>query len=186
MYSGGKSGGVAQGQGLAGGGRGGGGDHIGPDDTLLLGGSVPSSTGNEKGEWRDRARAASPPGAGARWAGVLGTPRAGPAAGAGGAAVDEAWRESWFGGGEGAAAATAGAAAGQAAAAATDQKPEQLTLAASSDSTYTLPPAALLKPAVVPKARTRANDLMVEALTVVLDEFEVDAQVTGPSEMGRR
>ncbi|MDQ2876291.1 MAG: DNA translocase FtsK, partial [Actinomycetota bacterium] len=54
-----------------------------------------------------------------------------------------------------------------------------LTLAASSDASYTLPPAALLNPGSAPKARTRANDQMVEALSAVLDQFEVDAQVTG-------
>ena len=56
---------------------------------------------------------------------------------------------------------------------------EQLTLTGSSSSSYTLPPAALLKPGTAPKARTRANDAMVEALTMVLEQFEVDAQVTG-------
>ncbi len=152
------------------------GDHERPYDTPLLGGSVPKSQGGKGG--RGNARAVAPPEPvpdGLSFS----APAAPAAAGAGGSAVDEAWRESWFGGGEGAAAAAAGAAAGQAAAAAKDQKPEQLTLAASSDSTYTLPPAALLKPGSAPKARTRANDLMVEALTVVLDQFEVDAQVTG-------
>jgi S-DNA-T family DNA segregation ATPase FtsK/SpoIIIE len=59
------------------------------------------------------------------------------------------------------------------------RKPEQLTLAASSDASYTLPPAALLRPGSAPKARTRANDQMVEALSAVLEQFEVDAQVTG-------
>jgi len=59
------------------------------------------------------------------------------------------------------------------------KRAEQLTLAASSDVSYTLPPAALLKPGTAPKARTRANDTMVEALSVVLEQFEVDAQVTG-------
>jgi S-DNA-T family DNA segregation ATPase FtsK/SpoIIIE len=57
--------------------------------------------------------------------------------------------------------------------------PEQLTLAGATDASYTLPPAALLKPGSAPKARTKANDFMVEALTGVLDQFEVDAQVTG-------
>jgi S-DNA-T family DNA segregation ATPase FtsK/SpoIIIE len=38
---------------------------------------------------------------------------------------------------------------------------------------------ALLRPGTAPKARTRANDTMVEALTGVLEQFEVDAQVTG-------
>ena len=76
--------------------------------------------------------------------------------------------------------AGAGAAmAGPAGPADAAKKPEQLTLAASSDSSYTLPPAALLKPGTAPKARTRANDQMVEALSAVLDQFEVDAQVTG-------
>jgi S-DNA-T family DNA segregation ATPase FtsK/SpoIIIE len=56
---------------------------------------------------------------------------------------------------------------------------EQLTLAASSDSSYTLPPAALLKPGTAPKARTHANDVVVRALTEVLDQFDVDARVTG-------
>ncbi|MGH3159986.1 MAG: DNA translocase FtsK 4TM domain-containing protein, partial [Streptosporangiaceae bacterium] len=57
--------------------------------------------------------------------------------------------------------------------------PEQLTLAGATDASYTLPPAALLKPGSAPKARTKANDFMVEALTGVLEQFEVDAQVTG-------
>ncbi len=152
------------------------GDHERPYDTPLLGGSVPRSQGGKGGRGTARAvPAAEPVPDGLSFS----APAAPAAASAGGSAVDEAWRESWFGGGEGAAVAAAGAAAGQAAAAAKDQKPEQLTLAASSDSTYTLPPAALLKPGTAPKARTRANDLMVEALTVVLDQFEVDAQVTG-------
>ena len=58
-------------------------------------------------------------------------------------------------------------------------KGEQLTLAGVSDSSYTLPPAALLKPGTAPKARTGANDAMVKALTEVLDQFDVDARVTG-------
>jgi S-DNA-T family DNA segregation ATPase FtsK/SpoIIIE len=56
------------------------------------------------------------------------------------------------------------------------KKPEQLTLTAAS---YTLPPAALLRPGTAPKHRTRANDFMVEALSAVLEQFQVDAQVTG-------
>jgi S-DNA-T family DNA segregation ATPase FtsK/SpoIIIE len=56
---------------------------------------------------------------------------------------------------------------------------DQLTLSASADASYTLPAATLLKPGTAPKARTRANDLMVEALSQVLEQFEVDAQVTG-------
>jgi DNA segregation ATPase FtsK/SpoIIIE, S-DNA-T family len=59
------------------------------------------------------------------------------------------------------------------------RKPEQLTLTGASDASYTLPPAALLRPGSAPKARTRANDAMVEALSGVLEQFEVDASVTG-------
>src|SRR5262249_28793576 len=56
---------------------------------------------------------------------------------------------------------------------------EQLTLTGSSDSSYTLPPPALLRPGTAPKERTQANDTVVRALTGVLDQFEVDAAVTG-------
>src|SRR5581483_261103 len=44
---------------------------------------------------------------------------------------------------------------------------------------YTLPPTALLRPGTTPKARTRANDIVVAALSEVLEQFNVDAQVTG-------
>ncbi len=56
--------------------------------------------------------------------------------------------------------------------------PEQLTLTGDATA-YTLPPTALLKPGSAPKQRTRANDIVVEALTEVLDQFQVDAAVTG-------
>jgi S-DNA-T family DNA segregation ATPase FtsK/SpoIIIE len=56
---------------------------------------------------------------------------------------------------------------------------EQLTLAGSAESSYVLPPVALLKPGTAPKHRTQANDRVVAALTEVLDQFEVDARVTG-------
>jgi S-DNA-T family DNA segregation ATPase FtsK/SpoIIIE len=58
-------------------------------------------------------------------------------------------------------------------------RPEQLTLTGAADGSYTLPPAALLKPGSPPKARTKANDTVVNALTEVLEQFEVDAVVTG-------
>jgi DNA segregation ATPase FtsK/SpoIIIE-like protein len=61
----------------------------------------------------------------------------------------------------------------------TGTRGEQLTLAGSAESSYILPPMALLKPGSAPKQRTRANDVVVRALTEVLDQFEVDAQVTG-------
>jgi DNA segregation ATPase FtsK/SpoIIIE, S-DNA-T family len=59
------------------------------------------------------------------------------------------------------------------------RRPEQLTLTGAADGSYTLPPAALLRPGSAPKARTRANDTMVAALSEVLEQFNVDAQVTG-------
>jgi DNA segregation ATPase FtsK/SpoIIIE, S-DNA-T family len=56
---------------------------------------------------------------------------------------------------------------------------EQLTLAGSSDGGYILPPLALLRPGTAPRTRTPANDTVVAALTAVLEQFEVDARVTG-------
>jgi DNA segregation ATPase FtsK/SpoIIIE, S-DNA-T family len=58
------------------------------------------------------------------------------------------------------------------------RNPEQLTLTGDAVA-YTLPPMALLRPGSAPKQRTRANDIVVEALTEVLEQFQVDAQVTG-------
>jgi DNA segregation ATPase FtsK/SpoIIIE, S-DNA-T family len=115
-------------------------------------------------------------------AGTRESARPGPAA----SRAEQSWSKSWFGDND-EDDESAGASAAQAAEPAIDQpaaaKPgrpgEQLTLAAASSSSYTLPPGALLKPGTAPKARTRANDAMVEALTTVLDQFEVDAQVTG-------
>ena len=83
-----------------------------------------------------------------------------------GPAADDAWPAT--------AETEAGAAAGK-----QSKKAEQLTLAAVTDGSYTLPPVALLKPGTVARARTKANDSMVEALSAVLEQFEVDAQVTG-------
>ncbi|WP_068397825.1 FtsK/SpoIIIE family DNA translocase [Kribbia dieselivorans] len=54
---------------------------------------------------------------------------------------------------------------------------EQLALA--GDVTYTLPDSSILKPGAPHKERSEANDRVVEALTAVLDEFNIDAQVTG-------
>src|SRR5579859_7821427 len=110
-------------------------------------------------------------------------PGAGAGAAAAGAAASSAeasWRRSWFGGDDGAGEPAGRGARGSGRDPATAGRPgEQLTLTSSSSSSYTRPPSALLKPGTAPKARTRANDLMVEALTMVLDQFEVDAQVTG-------
>jgi DNA segregation ATPase FtsK/SpoIIIE, S-DNA-T family len=98
--------------------------------------------------------------------------------GTGNAAAEAGWHEDWFGS-PGAGSGTQPAGQHPAASGSQPGKPEQLTLAASTDASYTLPPVALLKPGSTPRARTRANDGVVEALSGVLDQFEVDAQVTG-------
>ncbi|WP_246283969.1 DNA translocase FtsK [Nocardioides perillae] len=54
---------------------------------------------------------------------------------------------------------------------------EQLAL--SGDIAYTLPANEVLKPGSVHKTRSKASDAVVERLTQVLDEFGIDAQVTG-------
>ena len=54
---------------------------------------------------------------------------------------------------------------------------EQLLL--SGDVVYRLPPLELLKPGPPHKSATAANDQVVAALTGVLEQFEVDARVTG-------
>jgi S-DNA-T family DNA segregation ATPase FtsK/SpoIIIE len=59
------------------------------------------------------------------------------------------------------------------------RRPEQLTLTGAATGSYTLPPAALLRPGAAPKKATRANDIVVAALSEVLEQFNVDAQVTG-------
>ncbi len=57
------------------------------------------------------------------------------------------------------------------------QRTEQLSLA--GDVTYTLPASDNLTPGSVPKERTEANDAVVAALTDTLQQFNVDATVTG-------
>ena len=59
------------------------------------------------------------------------------------------------------------------------RNPEQLTLTSGDAIAYTLPPTALHRPGTAPKQRTRANDIVVAALSEVLEQFQVDAQVTG-------
>ncbi|WP_209713168.1 DNA translocase FtsK [Marmoricola sp. OAE513] len=54
---------------------------------------------------------------------------------------------------------------------------EQLSL--SGDITYTLPESDILKPGSAHKARTPASDAVVERLTAVFEEFDIDASVTG-------
>ncbi|MGH3945036.1 MAG: DNA translocase FtsK [Pseudonocardiaceae bacterium] len=47
------------------------------------------------------------------------------------------------------------------------------------EGTYQLPPPGLLLKGDPPRARSKANDAMIEAINGVLDQFSVDAQVTG-------
>ena len=54
---------------------------------------------------------------------------------------------------------------------------EQLAL--SGDVTYSLPANDVLKPGSVHKARSKASDDVVARLTEVLEQFDIDAQVTG-------
>jgi DNA segregation ATPase FtsK/SpoIIIE, S-DNA-T family len=55
---------------------------------------------------------------------------------------------------------------------------EQLPLS-SSGQIYELPDPTALSPGSVAKPRTKANDVVVAALTGVLEQFDIDAQVTG-------
>ena len=54
---------------------------------------------------------------------------------------------------------------------------EQLPLDRAID--YRLPDPGMLKAGPAPRARTKANDAVVASLTQVLDEFSIDARVTG-------
>jgi len=56
-------------------------------------------------------------------------------------------------------------------------RPEQLML--SSDSIYELPSQDLLRTGPAAKAKSKANEIVVAALTEVFLQFEIDAQVTG-------
>jgi S-DNA-T family DNA segregation ATPase FtsK/SpoIIIE len=59
---------------------------------------------------------------------------------------------------------------------------EQLRLTVSDregEPPYALPPSDLLPTGPVPKTRSSANDAMIESITGVLEQFSVDAQVTG-------
>ncbi len=57
------------------------------------------------------------------------------------------------------------------------QRVEQLALA--GDVTYTLPTSELLAPGTPHKTRSAANDRVVESLTEVFDQFDINAAVSG-------
>ncbi|MCU1685919.1 MAG: cell division protein FtsK [Amycolatopsis sp.] len=54
-----------------------------------------------------------------------------------------------------------------------------LAVTRTVEGDYKLPSPDLLTLGDVPKTRSKANDLMIEAITGVLDQFSIDAQVTG-------
>ena len=58
-----------------------------------------------------------------------------------------------------------------------DRRPEQLLL--TGDSKYELPSQDLLKLGPAAKAKSKANESVVGALTEVFKQFEIDAEVTG-------
>jgi DNA segregation ATPase FtsK/SpoIIIE-like protein len=144
-----------------------------PYETPLIGGILP------KGAGTGQAGAAPPAPDDAAASDAVSFSPAGA-----GSPAETPWQDPWPGsevGPDGAKAKSAAAEAGGAAAPGSVKglKPEQLMLTGATDASYTLPPAALLRPGTAPKARTRANDQMVEALSAVLEQFQVDAQVTG-------
>ncbi|MEO3853294.1 DNA translocase FtsK 4TM domain-containing protein [Acrocarpospora sp. B8E8] len=58
------------------------------------------------------------------------------------------------------------------------RKVEQLVLSPQAGP-YTLPDAMALRPGSAPKAETKANKIVVNALSSVLEQFAIDAQVIG-------
>jgi len=152
------------------------GAHDRPYDTPLIGGIL--ARGGRSGGSAAPRPAAAEDDAAASEALSFGPGAAGPAAGA--AAAEVPWQDPWSpAAAEAEAAKAKPAPPAPAAAADAARKPEQLMLTGASDASYTLPPPTLLRPGTAPKTRTRANDLMVEALSAVLEQFQVDAQVTG-------
>ncbi|MBB5955680.1 S-DNA-T family DNA segregation ATPase FtsK/SpoIIIE [Saccharothrix tamanrassetensis] len=59
------------------------------------------------------------------------------------------------------------------------EKPKPTMAVRAVEGDYKLPPPTILKDGDAPKARSKANDQMIEAITGVLDQFSIDAQVTG-------
>jgi len=59
------------------------------------------------------------------------------------------------------------------------EKPKEPLVSRAVEGDYKLPPPTVLKDGDAPKTRSKANDLMIEAISGVLDQFSIDAQVTG-------
>ncbi|WP_179951571.1 DNA translocase FtsK 4TM domain-containing protein [Halopolyspora algeriensis] len=60
-----------------------------------------------------------------------------------------------------------------------DDQADKLTISRTVEGDYRLPPLDTLTEGDPPKTRSKANDSMIEAITGVLEEFKIDAQVTG-------
>ena len=61
----------------------------------------------------------------------------------------------------------------------TEHRSDQLSAQRVVDGDYVLPPSTLLTAGDPPKTRSSANDAMIEAITGVLEQFNIDAAVTG-------
>ncbi|MBV9097912.1 MAG: DNA translocase FtsK 4TM domain-containing protein, partial [Frankiaceae bacterium] len=59
------------------------------------------------------------------------------------------------------------------------EAPKKTVQMALGDGTYQLPNLTMLREGPAAKARSKANDIVIESLTQVFGEFEVDASVTG-------
>jgi S-DNA-T family DNA segregation ATPase FtsK/SpoIIIE len=57
------------------------------------------------------------------------------------------------------------------------EEPEQLRIQ-PVEGEYTLPSVSVLRPGTPPRAKSKANDVAIEAITGVLEQFNVDAAVT--------
>jgi S-DNA-T family DNA segregation ATPase FtsK/SpoIIIE len=57
-------------------------------------------------------------------------------------------------------------------------EPQQLTIQPVAGN-YVLPSLNVLRPGTPPKARSKSNDVAIEAITGVLEQFNIDAAVTG-------
>jgi DNA segregation ATPase FtsK/SpoIIIE, S-DNA-T family len=57
-------------------------------------------------------------------------------------------------------------------------EPEQLSIQ-PVEGNYKLPPVTMLRPGTPPRARSKSNDVAIEAITGVLEQFGIDAAVTG-------